>query len=111
MQRERADGRVEKNVVKSVTYLGGMCATCEGRGSVSDLDMTQIYDESKSLREGAILVPGYTADGWMVASFIESGFMDPDKAIRDYTKKELDDLLYKEPVKIKAKGINITYEG
>ena len=101
----------KKSVIKQKVYLGGMCPTCEGRGMVSDLDLTAIIDESKSLREGAILVPGYTADGWMVATFIESGFLDPDKAIRDYTERERHDLLYKESTKIKAKGINVTYDG
>jgi excinuclease UvrABC ATPase subunit len=101
----------EKKIVQDAVYLGGMCAECEGRGTVSDLDLSVIVDESKSLREGAILVPGYTADGWMVATFIESGFFDPDKPIEDYTEKERHDLLYKQTTKIKAKGINVTYDG
>ncbi|PVG83933.1 daunorubicin resistance protein DrrC [Nocardioides gansuensis] len=105
------DARGEKTIVRDAVYHGGMCPDCEGRGTVSELDLTAIYDESKSLVEGAILVPGYTADGWMVATFIESGFFDPKKPLKDFTKQELDDLLYKEPVKIKAKGINVTYEG
>jgi len=104
-------GRGEKNIVRDVVYLGGMCARCEGRGSVSELDLTEIYDETKSLYGGAIKVPGYTADGWMVGTFAESGFYDPDKPIREFTKKELEDFLYKKPTKIKAKGINVTYEG
>ena len=101
----------EKKIVQDAVYLGGMCAECEGRGSVSDLDLSVILDESKSLAEGAILVPGYTADGWLVATFIESGFFDPGKPIRDYSEKERHDLLYKQTVKIKAKGINVTYDG
>lgn len=105
------DGRTEKKVVRDVVYLGGMCPRCEGRGSVSDLDLTEVFDDSKSLSEGAIKVPGYTADGWMVRAFAESGFVDPDKPIRDYSKKELDDFLYKAQTKVKIQGINMTYEG
>jgi excinuclease UvrABC ATPase subunit len=101
----------EKKIVQDAVYLGGMCAECEGRGTVSDLDLSVIIDESRSLKEGAILVPGYTADGWMVATFIESGFFDPDKPIKDYSDKERHDLLYKQTVKIKAKGINVSYDG
>ncbi|WP_459981171.1 ATP-binding cassette domain-containing protein [Nocardioides sp. AN3] len=101
----------EKKIVKDAVYLGGMCAECEGRGTVSDLDLSVILDESKSLAEGAILVPGYTADGWMVATFIESGFFDPHKPIKDYSEKERHDLLYKQTTKIKAKGINVSYDG
>ncbi|MGN6721984.1 MAG: ATP-binding cassette domain-containing protein [Marmoricola sp.] len=104
-------GVEQKSVVRQAIYLGGMCADCEGRGTVSAIDLTEVYDESLSLREGAIKVPGYTADGWLVATFIEAGFVDPDKPIKKYTKKELHDFLYKEPVKVKAKGINVTYEG
>ena len=101
----------ERKIVQDAVYLGGMCAECEGRGTVSDLDLSVILDESKSLAEGAILVPGYTADGWMVATFIESGFFDPQKPIKDYSEKERHDLLYKQTVKIKAKGINVSYDG
>jgi excinuclease ABC A subunit len=104
-------GVEQKNVVREVVYLGGMCSECEGRGSVSQIDLTQLYDESKSLNEGAITIPGYTADGWMVRTFTESGFFDADKPIAKFTKKELHDFLHKEPTKIKAKGINVTYEG
>jgi excinuclease UvrABC ATPase subunit len=103
--------RGEKKIVQDAVYLGGMCPECEGRGTVSDIDLSVILDESKSLAEGAILVPGYTADGWLVATFIESGFFDPRKPIRDYTEKERHDLLYKQTVKIKAKGINVSYDG
>jgi excinuclease ABC A subunit len=101
----------EKTIVREQVYHGGMCPRCEGRGQVSDLDLRQFFDDSKSLNEGAITIPGYTADGWMVATYSESGFLDPDKAIRDYTETELADFLYKEPTKIKAKGMNLTYEG
>ncbi|MDH3250220.1 MAG: excinuclease ABC subunit UvrA [Acidimicrobiia bacterium] len=96
---------------KTFTVTGGTCPRCEGRGSVSDIDLTQLYDDARSLADGAITIPGYKAGGWMVRSFTECGFLDPDKPIRDYTKKELHDFLYKEPVKVKMKGINVTYEG
>jgi excinuclease UvrABC ATPase subunit len=101
----------ERTVVRDAIYHGGMCPHCEGRGTVSDIDLTQLYDETKSLNEGAILVPGYTADGWLVRTFSESGLLDPDKPISRYTKKELRDFLHKEPTRIRAKGINVTYEG
>ena len=99
----------KKNVVKQQVYLGGMCPQCEGRGTVSDLDLTQIVDESKSLVEGAILVPGYTADGWMVAAY--KAVLPPEKPIAAYTKAEREDFLHAEPRKIKVDKINITYEG
>jgi excinuclease UvrABC ATPase subunit len=98
-------------VRQSFSVTGGMCPRCEGMGSVTDIDLTELYDESKSLSEGAITIPGYTADGWMVRIFSESGFLDPDKPIRDYTKTELRDFLHKEPVKVKLQAINMTYEG
>jgi excinuclease UvrABC ATPase subunit len=101
----------EKQIVRNAVYHGGMCPRCEGRGQISDLDLTKFYDDSLSLNDGAIQIPGYTADGWMVASYTESGFLDPDKPIREYTETERHDFLHKEPTKIKAKGINITYEG
>ncbi|WP_425953621.1 ATP-binding cassette domain-containing protein [Xylanimonas sp. McL0601] len=109
-ETQRAD-HVEKQTVRKKVYLGGMCPRCEGRGEVSDLDLSAIVDESRSLHEGAILVPGYTADGWMVKAFAESGFVDPDKPIKDYTVRERDDLLYKTPTKVKVAGINMSYEG
>src|SRR5688572_17286638 len=90
-------GEGERIVVRDVVYQGGMCPRCEGMGSVNDIDLTQLYDESKSLSEGAITVPGYNADGWSVRMFTESGFFDPDKPIRKYTKKELHDFLQREP--------------
>jgi excinuclease UvrABC ATPase subunit len=89
----------------------GACPRCEGMGSVTDIDPTQLYDESKSLAKGAITIPGYKADGWMVRIFTESGFLDPDKPIRDYTDTELHDFLHREPTKVKVNGINLTYEG
>ena len=88
-----------------------MCPRCEGRGSVTDFDLTALYDDSKSLNEGALTIPGYSMDGWYGRIFRGCGFFDPDKPIRKYTKKELHDLLYKEPTKIKVEGINLTYEG
>jgi len=100
-----------KTVRKTFTVTGGMCPRCEGMGNVTDIDLTQLYDESKSLAEGAITIPGYVADGWMVRQFGESGFLDPDKPIRDYTKTELHDFLHREPTKVKFNNINITYEG
>jgi excinuclease UvrABC ATPase subunit len=93
------------------TRLGGMCPRCEGRGSVTDFDLTALYDDSKSLNEGALTIPGYSMDGWYGRIFTGCGFFDPDKAIRSFTKKERHDLLYKEPTKIKVDGINLTYEG
>jgi excinuclease UvrABC ATPase subunit len=100
-----------KAVERTFNQLGGMCPRCEGMGTVSDIDLGQIYDETKSLAGGAITVPGYTADGWSTRMFSESGFFDPDKPIREYTDAELEDFLYREPVKVKINGINITYEG
>ena len=110
MSTEKSGGRVEKNVVRDVVYLGGMCARCEGMGSVSDFDLTALYDEEKSLGEGALMVPGYSMDGWYGRIFAGFGF-DMDKPVKKFTKKQLDDLLYKEPTKIKVEGINLTYEG
>jgi excinuclease ABC A subunit len=105
---ERGAGKRES---RSFSVAGGMCPRCEGMGSATDIDLTQLYDESKSLAEGAITVPGYTADGWSTRMFSESGFFDPDKPIRDYTPTELHDFLHKEPVKVRINGINLTYEG
>jgi excinuclease UvrABC ATPase subunit len=104
-------GRGERKVVRKVVYLGGMCPRCEGRGSVNDIDLTAVYDETKSLRSGALTVPGYSMDGWYGRIFGGSGFFDMDKPIARYSKRELEDLLYKEPTKIKVEGINLTYEG
>ncbi len=96
---------------RSFSVLGGMCPRCEGRGSVTDIDRTQLYDDSKSLNEGALTIPGYSMDGWYGRIFTGCGFFDPDKPIKKFTKRELDDLLYKPPTKIKVEGINLTYEG
>jgi excinuclease UvrABC ATPase subunit len=96
---------------RSFSITGGMCPRCEGRGTVSDIDLTQLFDDSKSLAEGAITVPGYTGGGWNSRLYSESGFVDPDKPIRKYTKKELHDFLHHEPVRMKIAGINMTYEG
>ncbi len=104
-------GRGERKVVRKQVYLGGMCARCEGRGAITDFDLTALYDESKSLNEGAITIPGYSMEGWYGRIFRGSGFFDADKPIRKYTKKELGDLLHKEPTKIKVEGINLTYQG
>jgi excinuclease UvrABC ATPase subunit len=96
---------------RSFSITGGMCPRCEGRGTMSDIDLTQLFDDSKSLAEGAITVPGYTGGGWNSRLYSESGFVDPDKPIRKYTKRELHDFLHHEPVRMKIAGINMTYEG
>src|SRR4051794_13650181 len=103
-------GRVEKNVVREAVYQGGMCPRCEGMGSLNDFDLTALYDGSKSLNEGGLMVPGYSMEGWYGRLFQGIG-LDLDKPIGKYTKKEMDDLLYKEPTKIKVEGVNLTYEG
>jgi len=101
----------KKAIKKTYTVTGGMCPRCEGMGNVNDIDLKQLYDETKSLNEGALTIPGYTADGWGVKIFAGSGFMDPDKPIRDYTAQELADFLHHEPTKIKVGDMNMTYEG
>jgi len=114
----RASGAItiERGAAKTVkatfTRIGGMCPRCEGRGTVSDIDLTELFDDSKSLAEGAITVPGYkTDDFWTVQIFTKSGFLDPHKPIRDYTEQEMHNFLYKEPTKVKVNGVNLTYEG
>ena len=102
-------GKGERIVVRDAVYHGGMCPRCEGMGSVSDIDLSQLFDDSKSINEGAIKVPGYTSDGWYVRIF--GVFLDLDKPIRKYTKKERHDFLYKEPTKVKVEKLNLTYEG
>jgi len=107
---ERGEGKT-KTVKQTFNRTGGMCPRCEGMGSVTDMDLTQLYDDSKSLNEGALTIPGYSMDGWFGRIFSGCGFFDPDKPIRKFSKKELHDLLHKEPTKIKVDGINLTYEG
>jgi excinuclease UvrABC ATPase subunit len=96
---------------RSFSITGGMCPRCEGRGTVSDIDLTQLFDDSKSLADGAITVPGYKAGGWNYRLYSASGFFDPDKPVRKFTKKEMHDFLHHEPVRMKIAGINMTYEG
>ncbi|MZE77377.1 ATP-binding cassette domain-containing protein [Streptomyces xinghaiensis] len=105
--------RGDKKAVKATfTRTGGMCPRCEGRGTVTDIDLTQLYDDSKSISEGAFTIPGWKSDSWWtVRLYAESGFLDPDKPIRDYTEKEMRDFLHHEPVKVKVEGVNLTYEG
>ena len=100
-----------KAVRKTYSRLGGMCPRCEGRGAVTDVDLAQLYDATKSLAEGALLIPGYSVDGWFGRIFLGCGFLDPDKPIAKYTKRELDDLLHKEATRIVVDGVNLTYEG
>ncbi|MFI9379677.1 ATP-binding cassette domain-containing protein [Kutzneria sp. NPDC052558] len=106
---EKAGRQVKER--RSFSITGGMCPRCEGRGSVTDIDLTQLYDDSKSLNEGALTIPGYTPGGWNYRLYASSGFIDPDKAIRRYTKRELNDFLHREPTRMKIEGINMTYEG
>ncbi|MCA2201750.1 excinuclease ABC subunit UvrA [Streptomyces sp. SMS_SU21] len=103
----------DKTKTEKVTFsrTGGMCTRCEGRGTVTDIDLTQLYDDSKSLNEDPFTIPTYTGGGWVVRIIAESGFFDPDKPIRQYTKKERHDFLYREPTKVKVGGANLTYEG
>jgi excinuclease UvrABC ATPase subunit len=95
----------------SFNLPAGACPACEGRGTATDIDLDELFDRDRSLAEGAITIPGYTVDGWQVRIFTASGFLDPDKPIRDYTEQELHDFLYREPVKVKIESINLTYEG
>ena len=106
---ERANSKAE---ARTFTIIGGMCPRCEGMGTVSDVDLSQLFDDSKSIAEGAITIPGYKVDSWWtVGIFTASGFLDPNKPIREFTKTEMHDFLYKEPVKVSVNGINLTYEG
>ncbi|KJK57313.1 ATP-binding cassette domain-containing protein [Saccharothrix sp. ST-888] len=114
----RASGAitVERGARKAVkatfTRTGGMCTRCEGRGTVSDIDLTQLYDDSKSIAEGAFTIPGWKSDSfWTVRVYAESGLLDPNKPIRKFTKKEMHDFLHREPTKVKVEGVNLTYEG
>ncbi|MFF3013266.1 ATP-binding cassette domain-containing protein [Streptomyces sp. NPDC057939] len=105
-------GAGTRTVKQTFSRTGGMCPRCEGRGSVSDIDLTQLYDDTKSISEGAFTIPGWKSDSWWtVRLYAESGFLDPDKPIRKYTKKEMQDFLYREPTKVKVEGVNLTYEG
>ena len=104
-------GDKTRAVKRTFARTGGMCPRCEGRGAVSDFDLSQLYDAGKSLNEGALTIPGYSMDGWYGRIFRGCGFFDPDKPISKFTRKELHDLLYKEPTRIKVEGINVTYEG
>ncbi|GAA0587200.1 excinuclease ABC subunit UvrA [Kribbella sandramycini] len=104
-------GAGEKKVVVKQVYAGGMCPRCEGMGSVTDFDLTALYDDSKSLNEGALTIPGYSMEGWYGRIYRGCGYFDPDKPIKKFTKKELHDLLHREPTKIKIEGINLTYSG
>jgi excinuclease UvrABC ATPase subunit len=106
---ERAGRQVKQR--RSFSIVGGMCPRCEGRGAISDIDLTQLFDDTKSLADGAMTIPGYTAGGWNYRLYAESGLVDPDKPIRKYTKKQLNDFLHHEPVRMKIAGINMTYEG
>ena len=105
--------RGEKTITRSASFsrTGGMCPRCEGRGSVSDFDLSALYDDSKSINEGAITIPGYSMDGWYGRIFRGCGFFDPDKPIKKFNKRELHDLVYKEPTRIKVDGVNLTYDG
>ncbi|GHE60490.1 ABC transporter [Streptomyces longispororuber] len=106
--------RGAKTKAEKATFerVGGMCNRCEGRGKVSDIDLTQLYDDSKSLAEGAFTIPGWKSDNvWTVGVYAESGFLDPHKPIREYTEKEMRDFLHREPTKVKVNGVNLTYEG
>ncbi|HET8957325.1 MAG TPA: excinuclease ABC subunit UvrA, partial [Microcella sp.] len=108
---ERSSVTGETVTIENETYLGGMCPRCEGMGSVTDIDLAQLFDDSLSINAGAIRVPGYTADGWMVRIFTESGLVDGGIPIRDFSPEMRRDFLYKEPTKVKVSGINMTYEG
>ncbi|WP_455360644.1 ATP-binding cassette domain-containing protein [Streptomyces sp. SYSU K21746] len=108
------DRGAAKTKTEKVTFnrTGGMCTRCEGRGTVSDIDLTQLYDDSKSIAEGAFTIPGWKSDNvWTVGIYAESGFLDPNKPIAKFTKKEMQDFLYREPTKVKVNGVNLTYEG
>ena len=105
---EKAAAKAEK---RTFSVTGGMCPRCEGMGTASDIDLSQLFDETRSLADGAITIPGYTLGGWNYRLYASSGFYDPDKPIRDFTEKERHDFLYREPIRMKIDGINMTYEG
>ncbi|ARI56102.1 daunorubicin resistance protein DrrC [Streptomyces sp. S8] len=105
-------GAATRTEKQTFTRTGGMCVRCEGRGTVSDIDLTQLYDDTKSITEGAFTIPGWKSDSWWtVRTYAESGFLDPDKPIREFTEKEMRDFLYREPTKVKVEGVNLTFEG
>ncbi|MEV6231070.1 excinuclease ABC subunit UvrA [Saccharopolyspora shandongensis] len=107
---ERAGRTIKER--RSFSVTGGMCPRCEGRGTINDIDLGQLYDDSKSIAEGAFTIPGWKSDSWWtVRTYAESGFLDPNKPIRKFTKKEMQDFLYREPTKVKVEGVNLTYEG
>lgn len=108
---ERTSSTGETVTIENEIYLGGMCPRCEGMGAVNDIDLAELYEASTAINDGAITVPGYTADGWMVRIFTESGLVDGTLPIRDFSPEMLQDFLYKEPTKVKVSGINMTYEG
>src|SRR4051794_15265820 len=110
VMRTEKGGREEKSIVRNAVYQGGMCPRCEGMGAINDFDLPAIFDQTKSLAEGGLLVPGYSMDGWYGRIFAGAG-LPMDKAIGSYTQKELQKLLYGEPTKIKVEGVNLTYEG
>ncbi|WP_030344635.1 ATP-binding cassette domain-containing protein [Streptomyces californicus] len=106
---ERGNKKTEK---ATFSRTGGMCPRCEGRGTVSDIDLTQLYDDSKSIAEGAFTIPGWKSDSWWtVRIYAESGFLDPNKPIAKFTEREMRDFLYKEPTKVKVEGSTLTFEG
>jgi excinuclease UvrABC ATPase subunit len=107
---ERGEDRT-RAVTRTFNRTGGMCPRCEGMGAVTDLDLSQLFDDTKSLADGALSIPGYRAGGWNYRLYASSGFFDPDKPIRSFTKKQMHDLLYREPTRMKIEGINMTYEG
>ncbi|MFC6091287.1 ATP-binding cassette domain-containing protein [Saccharothrix lopnurensis] len=105
-------GAATKAVKATFTRVGGMCTRCEGRGAVSDIDLSQLYDDSRSIAEGAFTIPGWKSDSWWtVRTYAESGLLDPNKPIREFTEKEMRDFLHHEPIKVKVEGVNLTYEG
>ncbi|MCR8526559.1 hypothetical protein WB334_26415, partial [Escherichia coli] len=107
----RVDSLGATTVLEGETYLGGMCPECEGMGSVNDIDLAELFDDSKSLADGALTIPGYNATGWAVRMFTESGFLPADVPIRDFTDEQRHDFLYKEATKVKIAGMNMTYTG
>ncbi|EEH64418.1 putative excinuclease ABC, A subunit [Gleimia coleocanis DSM 15436] len=104
-------GKDTKTEKRTYEVNGGMCADCEGLGVVNDIDLTKVFNVELSLNDGAITVPGYTADGWAVRLYSASGFFPADQPIKTFTAEQLQTFLYGEPVKVKIESINMTYEG